>query len=92
VIGLTTREGAIIERVRTGTPARWASNHENPLASSNAGVRTVVVPHLAHGGGDGWNSNGMTRWLPDFQAGARGSLSHRRLAQGTLADDAESYA
>jgi hypothetical protein len=44
-----------------------------------------VVPHLAHGGGDGWNSSGMTRWLPDFQAGARNrSLSHRRLAQGPL--------
>ncbi len=26
MIGLTTREGAIIERIRTGTPARWASN------------------------------------------------------------------
>jgi hypothetical protein len=24
-----------------------------------------------HGGGDGWNSNGMTHWLPDFQAGAQ---------------------
>jgi hypothetical protein len=29
-----------------------------------------VAPHLAHGGGDGWNSSGMI-WLPDFQAGAQ---------------------
>jgi hypothetical protein len=29
-----------------------------------------VVPHLAHGGGDGWNSSG-TIWLPDFQARAQ---------------------
>jgi hypothetical protein len=32
--------------------------------SSNAGVRTVVVPHLPHGGGEGWNSSGMTRLAP----------------------------
>jgi hypothetical protein len=37
VIGLTTRDGAIIERVRTGTPARWASNRENPLALLECG-------------------------------------------------------
>jgi hypothetical protein len=37
VIGLTTREGAIIERVRTGMPARWASNYENPLAPLECG-------------------------------------------------------
>jgi hypothetical protein len=24
-----------------------------------------------HGGGGGWNSSGMTHWLPDFQAGAQ---------------------
>jgi hypothetical protein len=34
---VTTREGAIIERVRTGAPARWASNHENPLALLECG-------------------------------------------------------
>jgi hypothetical protein len=34
-----------------------------------------VVPHLAHGGGDGWNSSDMTRRLPDFQAGAQTGLS-----------------
>jgi hypothetical protein len=56
---------------KTGTPARWASNHENPLALLECGARTVVVPHLAHGGGDGWNSSDMTRRLPDFQAGAQ---------------------
>jgi len=28
-----------------------------------------------HGGGDGWNSSGMTHRLPDFQAGARIGLS-----------------
>jgi hypothetical protein len=37
VIGLIIREGAIIERVRTGTPARWASNRENPLALLECG-------------------------------------------------------
>ena len=26
---------------------------------SNAGVTTVVIPHLTHGGGGGWNSSGM---------------------------------
>jgi hypothetical protein len=29
--------GAIIERVRTGTPARWAPNHEIPLALLECG-------------------------------------------------------
>ncbi len=33
----TLASGAIIERVRTGTPARWASNHENPLALVKCG-------------------------------------------------------
>jgi hypothetical protein len=31
------------------------------------------MPHLTHGGGDGWNSSGMRHWLPDFQAGALGA-------------------
>jgi len=83
VIGLTTREGAIIERVRTGTPARWASNHETRWPSSNAGVRTVVVPHLAHGGGAGWNRSDTFGSLI-FRRERDRSLSHRRLAQGPL--------
>jgi hypothetical protein len=29
---------------------------------------TVVVPHITHGGGGGWNDGTM---FPDFQAGAR---------------------
>ena len=33
------------------TKTRWPS--------SNAGAMTVVVPHLTHGGGGGWNSSGM---------------------------------
>ena len=33
----TLASGAIIERVRTGTPARWASNHENSLALLKCG-------------------------------------------------------
>jgi len=45
------------------TKTRWPS--------SSAGATTVVVPHLAQGGGDGWNSRVMTCWLPDFQAGAQ---------------------
>jgi len=45
------------------TKIRWPS--------SNAGATTVVVLHLTHGGGGGWNSRVMTCWLPDFQAGAQ---------------------
>jgi hypothetical protein len=48
-----------------------------------------VVPHLAHGGGDGWNSSGMI-WLPDFQAGAQPVSLPPAPGAGTLADDAES--
>ena len=48
-----------------------------------------MVPHLAHGGGDGWNSSGMI-WLPDFQAGAQPVSLPPAPGAGTLADDAES--
>jgi putative ABC transport system substrate-binding protein len=52
VIGLTTRDGAIIERVRTGTPARWASsatliavlvNPNNPAAEADAREMQVAA-------------------------------------------------
>jgi hypothetical protein len=39
---------------------------------------TVVMPHLTHGGGggwntgDGWNSSDMTKWLPFFGGSATG--------------------
>ena len=54
-------------------PARPHAGHRTTKSrwpSSKAGATTVVVPHITHGGGDGWNSSGMTM-APSFQAGAQ---------------------
>ena len=48
-----------------------------------------MVPHLAHGGGDGWNSSGMFGSLI-FEAGAQPVSLSPAPGAGTLADDAES--
>ena len=69
--GLTTAEGVIIERVAAGTPARWASNYENALTPLDAGAMAVVVPHITHGGGGGWN-NGIMDGSPIFRWSAAG--------------------
>jgi len=57
--------------------------------SSIAGAMTVVVPQLAQGGGDGWNSGGdgwnssdMTVGSLNFRREHNLSLCHRRLARG----------
>ena len=41
-----------------------------------------MVPHLTHGGGRGWNSNGMTHRLPDFQTGPQPSARLGNAAAG----------
>jgi CHASE1-domain containing sensor protein len=50
---------------------------------------TVVVLHLVHGGGGGWNISGMMIGSPIFRREHDRSLSHRRLAQA-VADDERS--
>src|SRR5438132_888848 len=62
------------------TKTRWPS--------SNAGAMTVVVPHLTHGGGGGWNGSGMTNGSLIFRRERDWSLSHRRLGARAAAGDA----
>jgi hypothetical protein len=48
---------------------------------------TVVVPHLTHGGGGGWNSNGMISGSLIFRRERDWSLGHRRLSSDLIAGD-----
>jgi hypothetical protein len=50
------------------------------------GVTTVLMPHLTHGGGAGWNRSGMTHRLPDFRRERDRSLSHQRLGKASAND------
>jgi hypothetical protein len=61
------------------TKTRWPS--------SNAGAMTVVVPHLTHGGGGGWNSSGMMSGSLAFRRERDWSLGHRRLSSELIAGD-----
>jgi hypothetical protein len=78
----------IIERVGAGTPARWASNHENALAflecrgydSRGAALNARRRRWLE------WQWH--DEWLPDFQGERDWSLSHRRLGARAAAGDA----
>jgi hypothetical protein len=42
---------------------------------------SVVVPHLMHGGGSGWNGAAMTNGSLIFRRERVRALSHRRLVQ-----------
>jgi len=46
---------------------------------------TVVVPHLTHGGGGGWNSSGMMSGSLAFRRERDWSLGHRRLSSDLIA-------
>jgi hypothetical protein len=48
-----------------------------------------VVPHLAHGGGDGWNSNGMASMI--FRREHDRSLGHRCAWVQAVAGDDKRY-